>query len=81
MTQSKRIKQTRIKITWYAAIVFTIFGLIAFYLMYRNEEATGTLSGIITTIITAIGAIVGFYNASEGWTKSQYIKKNQNTEQ
>lgn len=74
-----RIKQTRIKITWYAAIVLTVFGLITFFLMYKFHENMPNLITVITTIIGALMAIVGFYQVSEGYTKGKYIQEIQKT--
>lgn len=73
-----RMKQTRNKITWYASIVLTLFGLITFFLMYVHEESTANLITVITTVIGALMAIVGFYQASEGYTKGKYINKAEN---
>lgn len=76
----KRIQQTRNKITWFAAIVLTVFGLITFFLMYKHQETTANLITVITAIIGALMAIVGFYQASEGYTKGKYIEKNKTSE-
>jgi len=70
-----RIKQTRNKITWYTTIVLTIFGLITFFLMYKNPEKIADLTGTISVLILNIMAIVGFYQASEGYTKGKFIDK------
>jgi len=73
-----RIKQTRNKITWYTTIVLTIFGLITFFLMYKNPEKIADLTGTISVLILNIMAIVGFYQASEGYTKGKFIDKANN---
>lgn len=70
-----RIKQTRNKITWYTTIVLTIFGLITFFLMYKNPEKIADLTGTISVLILNIMAIVGFYQASQGYTKGKFIDK------
>ncbi len=61
-----RIQQTRIKITWFGAIVFA---LTVFVAIFKNmEELAGYALGGITFII-------GGYQASEGFTKAKYIDK------
>lgn len=61
------MKQTRNKITWFAAIVFSVA---VFYAINKGmEQVAITALGGITFIITA-------YHGSEGYTKGKLIEKN-----
>lgn len=46
--------------------------------MYKNPEKIADLTGTISVLILNIMAIVGFYQASEGYTKGKFIDKADN---
>ncbi len=63
---TKRMKQTRNKITWFGAIVFA---LTVFFAIYKEMEQVATYA------LGGITFIIGGYQASEGFTKAKYIDK------
>ena len=73
-----RMKQTRIKITWFGAITFALIALLGVVHAFFSEG--GGMEQVIITAIGGITFIIGGYQASEGWTKGKYIDKIQKEE-
>ena len=65
------MRYTRIKITWYCSIAFTILAVLAIF-KGMNDVALSAIGGI-TMIVTV-------YHGSQGYTKGQYIKSNSGNE-
>lgn len=70
--KKERITQTRIKITWFGAIVFAIVSILG--VLYKMEQVAITAIGGITFVITG-------YQASEGYTKAKFIQKTKDVEE
>ena len=64
------MRYTRIRITWYGAIVFTILAILG--IIFKMEAVALASIGGITTIISV-------YHGSQGYTKGQFIKSNSNS--
>jgi len=64
MTPNKP-SHTRIRITWYASIVFTLFGVMAFFF---------EMEAVVLSCIAALTSVVGFYNGSQAFTKAKFIQ-------
>lgn len=60
--------KTRIKLTWYAAIILP---LLACFAIYKGFE------GVATTCIAGIIAITTGYQAVKSWNNNQELKNNQ----
>ena len=61
------MKQTRAKLTWYVVIAFTVLAIVG--MIYGMEAVALAGIGGMTANVTT-------YHASQGYTKSQYIKAN-----
>lgn len=62
-----RVRQTRNKITWFGAVVFSLATFLA--IAFKMEQVAITAMGGITFIIAG-------YQASQGYTKSKFLETN-----